>query len=222
MYSLCWSPKGGSGTTVVAAALAVLRSRHAPTVLLDLAGDAPTALGVAIGPGPGAIDWLSRSGAPPERLWQLATTCADSLDVVPTGADRAPDLTDLAVERLVAALDSGPAHVIVDAGTGAPPALLAQCAVASFMVLRPCFLALRRACGAEPATSVPVLVNEPGRALRRGDVERSLGRAVGAEVPWDPAVARAVDAGLLVARLPGTLSKALAPLVASLQAQAAA
>jgi hypothetical protein len=54
-----------------------------------------------------------------------------------------------------------------------------------------------------------VLVDEPGRALTSTDVERALGVGVVAEVRLDPAVARAVDAGLLIARLPRSLSLSL-------------
>jgi hypothetical protein len=54
-----------------------------------------------------------------------------------------------------------------------------------------------------------VLVTEPGRALDRGDVERVVGAPVRAEVAVDPAVARAVDAGLLVSRLPRGLERSL-------------
>src|SRR5260370_31120138 len=44
----CWSVKGGSGATVVAAALALLlaRSTRGGAALADLAGDAPAAFGV--------------------------------------------------------------------------------------------------------------------------------------------------------------------------------
>ena len=70
MFVICRSPKGGVGTSVVAAALA-LRHAHAghPTVLVDLAGDQPDLLGVA----------PSSSGRlPPQRL---------EVEVVP-GGDR--------------------------------------------------------------------------------------------------------------------------------------
>jgi hypothetical protein len=52
-------------------------------------------------------------------------------------------------------------------------------------------------------------VREPGRALGAADVEAVLGVDVTAEVPWDPAVARAMDAGLLATRLPTVLVRAL-------------
>jgi hypothetical protein len=52
-------------------------------------------------------------------------------------------------------------------------------------------------------------VREPGRALTRRDVEEVLGVPVRAEVDVDPAVARAVDAGLLASRLPRALERGL-------------
>jgi len=61
----CWSPKGGSGTTVVAAALGLLLARAAPpgALLADLAGDLPTALGLTVAPtGIGLADWLAAPG----------------------------------------------------------------------------------------------------------------------------------------------------------------
>ncbi|MFZ2440837.1 MAG: hypothetical protein WAW51_00670, partial [Ilumatobacteraceae bacterium] len=56
---LCWSAKGGSGTTVVSAALALVLSHRRPALLVDLAGDAPAALGIAEPAGPGVADWLA-------------------------------------------------------------------------------------------------------------------------------------------------------------------
>ena len=47
MLITCWSSKGGSGTTVVAAALAHLLAAEADGALLvDLGGDLPAALGL--------------------------------------------------------------------------------------------------------------------------------------------------------------------------------
>jgi hypothetical protein len=37
---------------------------------------------------------------------------------------------------------------------------------------------------------------------------------VAAEVPWDPAIARSVDAGLLVSRLPQSLARPLRQVLA--------
>ena len=54
-----------------------------------------------------------------------------------------------------------------------------------------------------------VVVTEAGRALDAGDVAEVLGVPVVAEVAVDPAVARVVDAGLLLARPPRPLQRGL-------------
>ena len=60
MLTCCWSVKGGSGTTVVAASLGLLAaSAPAGALLVDLAGDIPAALGLPQPAGPGVRDWLS-------------------------------------------------------------------------------------------------------------------------------------------------------------------
>jgi hypothetical protein len=65
------------------------------------------------------------------------------------------------------------------------------------LVVRPCYLALRRAAAQERKPDLVILVNEPGRALMKYDVERALGtRCI--SMPWDPAVARGVDAGVFI------------------------
>src|SRR3954447_24799627 len=79
MLVACWSVKGGSGTTVVSAALAlaVAATGH-DALLVDMGGDVPAALGVPEPAGPGLADWLGgarrgrwvggrggRGGAPP-------------------------------------------------------------------------------------------------------------------------------------------------------------
>ena len=58
-----------------------------------------------------------------------------------------------------------------------------------------------------------VLVTEAGRALQARDVAGVLGVPVVAEVAVEAAVARAVDAGLLAARLPRSLGRGVRPLV---------
>jgi hypothetical protein len=55
-----------------------------------------------------------------------------------------------------------------------------------------------------------VLVTEPGRVLGKADVESVVGAPVIAEISLDPAVARAVDAGLLAGRVPTLLAQQLA------------
>ena len=79
----------------------------------------------------------------------------------------------------------------------------------SLLVVRPCFLALRRAVRAPIRPTGVVLVAEEGRALTTSDVEDVLGAPVQAAVSVTAQVARAVDAGLLASRLPRTLEREL-------------
>ncbi len=83
----------------------------------------------------------------------------------------------------------------------------------SLLVLRPCYLALRRALALPMRPTGVVLIREPGRALVRRDIEDVLGVPVCAEVPYDPAIARSVDAGLITRRLPRQLERALGGVV---------
>ena len=66
--------------------------------------------------------------------------------------------------------------VVVDAGSSPAGAALQLVAAAgtSLLVLRPCYLALRRAVAAPVRPSGVVLVREAGRALGRNDVEEAL------------------------------------------------
>ena len=207
---LCWSAKGGSGTTVVSAALALVLSHRRPALLVDLAGDAPAALGIAEPAGPGVADWLASPTADAAALQRLAVPATDTLQLIPWGATSTrSSLADARWGQLAQALGTLGAAAVVDCGTGAPPAGLVAAAGHSLLVTRPCYLALRRAVATGVQPSGIVLVHEPGRALTARDVERSLGAPVVAELHYDPAVARAVDAGLLAARLPRSLAHSL-------------
>jgi hypothetical protein len=207
----CWSSKGGVGTTVVAASLAVLLARRSPAgaLLVDLGGDAPAALGLPDPTGPGVAGWLAAgTDVPPDALHRLEEPAADGLALLPRGSGRlAPDRGDV----LAALLGADDRAVVVDCGAGPRGSALAVAAGAtrSILVTRACFLALRRAVAAPLRPSEVVLLTEPGRSLSRADVEGCLGAPVVAEVAVDPAVARAVDAGLLAARLPRGLARDL-------------
>ena len=202
---LCWAAKGGSGTTVVACALALGSARGQPATLVDLSGDSATALGMAEPTGPGVVDWLASPTAGPTDLARLAMPIRDDVRLIPRGTADPPADQWL---RLAEALGGSPT-VIIDAGTGCPPQALHDAAEQSLLVTRPCYIALRRAQQLDIRPTGVVLVDEPGRALTSSDVEHALGVPVVAEVRLDPAVARAVDAGLLVARLPRSLITSL-------------
>lgn len=207
MITICWSPKGGSGTTVIAAAYALSLDR--PTVLIDLAGDLPAVLGLPEPERPGLGDWL-RSDVGVDRLDRLALPVDDTTSIVPLGAGRLTGAESAERWQLLARhLAADPHAVVVDAGTGSPPPALHAAAERQWIVTRACYLALRAAARQHASATGVVLVGEPGRSLRRSDVEIALGAPVVAEVLVDPAVARAVDAGLLAARLPGAFRRRL-------------
>lgn len=212
MLVTCWSVKGGSGTTVVATALAVLLSRRHPggALLVDAGGDVPTALGLPEPAGPGLFDWLTSPGVDSDALRRLEVAVSTELRVLPAGTPSplaSPEST-AGTERLFQALAGRVA--VIDAGP--PSALaheLASGSTVSLLVLRPCYLALRKAMAAPLRPSAVVLVEEEKRSLDALDVEDVLGVPVRAVVPWHPAIARSVDAGLLGSRLPGMLAGAL-------------
>ena len=213
MLIACWSAKGGSGTTVVAAGLAVVLGRTAPagSVLADLGGDAPSVLGVAEPEGPGLRDWLAAGdGVPPDALARLEHPVSETLRLLPAGGggDAVPPGRG---DVLAAVLAADPRPVVVDCGAGpAGPGLsVAAAASVSLLVLRPCYLALRRALAAPVRPSGFVLVEEPGRSLRADDVEAVLGVPRRAVVAVDARIARAVDAGLFLSRFPRRLERAL-------------
>ena len=202
--TVCWSAKGGSGTTVVAAALALGSSTD--SLLIDLDGELPAALGVPEPSGQGLSDWFA-SDAPERSILDLAGAVARTTSLVPRGpvaiprdSARWPALRNFLA---TASLD-----VIVDAGCGPPPPDLLAEQSRGLLVTRPCYLSLLRA-SRLPRPDGIVLVSEHGRSLTAADVAHSIGAPVVATVEIDPAIARAVDAGLLAARLPGSMLKSL-------------
>ncbi len=212
MFISCWSAKGGSGTTVVAATLALLLARsEGEALLVDLAGDAPAVLGLPEPAGPGVAEWLRAVDAPVGGLAGIEVAAGSGLALAPLGAG---SLRDVPVERavlLASLLSRDRRPVVVDCGSR-PSGVrgeLAGAATTSLLVIRPCYLALRRAVALALRPTAVVLVDEPGRSLGRSDVEAVLGVPVSAVVALDPAVARAVDAGLLASRVPRSLARAL-------------
>jgi MinD-like ATPase involved in chromosome partitioning or flagellar assembly len=225
MLIACWSPKGGSGTTVVSCGLALVLARsqaearsHTPGVLIaDLSGDVPAVLGLPTPATPGLVDWLAAGpDVPGAALARLEVDAGPGLRLLAWGGELSAAAATAAEgaergEELSEALAAGGRVVVADCGSAAGGAALAVAAAAdvSLLVLRPCYLALRRALAAPIRPSAVVLVDEPGRALTRRDIEDVLGVPVRAEVDFDPSIARAVDAGLLAGRVPRALERAL-------------
>lgn len=216
MLVVCWSVKGGVGTSVVSAGIAtMLARREGSATLFDLAGDLPSILGVPEPDGPGLCDWLHADDAVGiEAIGRLEREVGPELRFVHHGR-RVPGSTDRAA-LIASHLAAADGVNVIDAGRlgdgdseGVRRAIV-EGATTSLLVTRPCYLALRRALACPLRPDGIVLVAEPGRAIGRADVVDVLGRPVVAEIAVDPAIARAVDAGLLTSRLPADLARSLA------------
>jgi MinD-like ATPase involved in chromosome partitioning or flagellar assembly len=209
----CWSAKGGSGTTVVAVSIAARLARaHGTSLVVDLAGDVPAVVGMPEPSGPGVFDWLAAGDdVPADGLRRLELDGPAGVRVVPAGRAPLDAAGDGRGDVLAALLAADPRPVVVDCGSSPAGAQLAVAASAStsLLVLRPCFLSLRRAAAFPLRPSGVVLVLERGRKLTVSDVESVLGVPVRAVVDIDPAIASAVDAGCLAERLPRRLDRSL-------------
>ncbi|MGE5209681.1 MAG: hypothetical protein ACM3MM_00360 [Acidobacteriota bacterium] len=216
MVTLCWAAKGGSGTTVVATALALSSPR--PSLLVDLDGEIPAVLGLPEPDRPGVAEWLL-SDTSADHLAELLVDIAPRTWLLPWQS-----ATSDRLHHSVAHLDVRWAllgdwlhdwssqwgcDVTVDVGTRVPSEPLATRADRSLLVTRPCYLSLRRAVRSTVRPTGVILVDEPGRGLAQRDVEHALGVPIEAVVSLDPTVSRAVDAGLLASRLPRVMTRAL-------------
>lgn len=194
------SPKGGNGTTVTAAAHALLSAhRNVRTVLIDLCGDIPATLGMPEPTGSGVNDWLSESSAAgTSTLMSCGIEAEHNLLVLPRGRqfiDGEPRWAALAEF-----ITGSPHNIVVDAGVAALPSVLAGSGATVATVVRPCYLTLRRGVML-PRPVNAYIVNEDGRALTVNDVVQVLGAGHHTVVPHSSAIARAVDAGLLPSRV---------------------
>ena len=226
MLLALWSPKGGSGTSVVAAAMALVSAGRQETRLADFGGDQPAILGltpspsttVAAGSSEGLTGWLAAGpSTPTECLDEMSVPVVSGLALLPRGfdigADRLPEDAGAALSVAlrdcgIGILDAGPSRG-GDHGAGFAAIEVAD---AALMVIRPCYLALRRAV-ADPRlarSAGAILVEDPGRALDASDVAAVLGVPVVGRVPVRAEIARAVDAGVLRDRLPNPLATAAA------------
>ena len=216
MVTLCWAAKGGSGTTVVAASLALSSQR--PSLLVDLDGELPAVLGLPEPDRPGVADWLASDTSADHladllvdigpRVWLLPWRSAAPTDRRIHVDDRDARWATLG-DWLHDWSNQWGCDVTVDVGTRVPPEALATRADRSLLVTRPCYLSLRRAVRSGVRPTGVILVDEPGRSLGPRDIEHAIGVPIDAVVSVDPVVARAVDAGLLASRLPRVMTRAL-------------
>jgi len=194
----------------------------------DLAGDLPAVFGLGADPSVGVADWLDAGPeAPTDALDRLLTEVAPGVALLPRGSGPRVPTALPAPESgaaLAVALGQGPSPVLLDCGTARDPAARAvvEVADAAVVVLRGCYLALRRAVHAptlEHSAGV-VLLDEPGRSLGAHEIGEVLDLPVLARIPVKDAIARAVDAGVLSTRLPEPLARAGSDLVRRLGVRA--
>jgi hypothetical protein len=220
MLVSCWSAKGGSGATVVAAALATRFSQRCDegALLVDASGDQPLVLGLPEPDGPGLTEWLAAGvHVPADALPRLEVPVRPGLRLLPRGSRAFQD--PARVEVLAALLAGDPRDVVADVGLvtarpGDGPAaeaarVLAVSATQSLLVTRSCFVAVQRAVRLPFRPSGIVLLVEPGRAMDRREVEDRIGAPVVGEVAIENQVARAADSGALGRRVPRSLERAL-------------
>lgn len=207
-----WSVKGGVGCSVAAALVALGRTRAAgePVALVDVCGDLPLVLGGATPPEQGLVDWLTAGHrAPPDGLGRIVSDVGPGLGLVGCGSTGWSAEAVAQVPWAIVQLSALPGAVVIDAGSVLGGSCRAQAAGAfaahadrSLLVTRACYLALSRVRYAPVTPSGVILLRERDRCLGADDVAGAVGAPVVAEIEVDPAVARAVDAGLLAARPP--------------------
>jgi hypothetical protein len=201
--------KGGSGTSVVASLLSVACAALDTTILIDVDGDQPAIFGIEAA-STGVHDWWRAGDIGNEALMRLSLPVGGGLSLIPAGATHADHVAhsrphpNVEAARNVDIPDSG--MIVVDAGTIRHPGGVSTAFVASartsLLVLRPCYLAARRAAMSNARIDGLVLIDEPGRVLRGDDLSEVVGAPVVATLPWDPSIARVVDAGRLGRRVP--------------------
>jgi MinD superfamily P-loop ATPase len=221
MLCCLWSPKGGSGTSVFAAVVALVLARTRAARLADFTGDQPGVLGVAGVPEPGLGDWLRAGpGASAAALDRLAVDVAPGLSLLVPGRTPVSAASPEAGAALAVALRDDSRPTVADAGTLGAPALeaLSEVADASVLVTRGCYLALRRGVVLEATARAAgvVVVEEPGRSIGAREVGDVLGLRVLATIPVRQSIARAVDAGVLAARPPDAMERAAQQLLTRL------
>lgn len=213
LYPL-WTAKPGSGCSTTALALAArLAAKRATDVLVvDLDGDLTAAAG-ATPRHDGVTDWLAAGAVGPDALRRLEVVLRPRLTLLPRGSSH--EWPDDRADALLRCLHSDPRLVVIDVSTVTPYAASSMQRLRhrlaaedpSLLVMRPCYLAVRRAQALAIHPTGVVLVREGGRAIDRHLITRALGAPVIAQIDHDPAVARAVDDGRLVRRPPWSLSR---------------
>lgn len=142
----------------------------------------------------------------------LTAACpVDGVELVHLPADRIGSDTVQRTSELVA----DGATIIIDAGSD--PSVVRRFEDVRprpqrVLVVRPCYLAVRRAAAVPYTPDHVVLIRERLRALTAEDIERALALPV-TTIQHDPIIARAIDAGLLVTHAHRWLGRPLRQLI---------
>ena len=232
----CWSAKGGTGTSTMAAAFAVRAAAAlekagvdegaagGPVTLVDLRGDMNALLGMmsrGAGPVSGRDPWPAGAEAmdPAEvgrgviaAAGERVGKCMMLVDLHDPAAGSVCDPASEKFPILLRAVCEASSVVVVDAGTDeadrASSIAETMPNVRPVMVVRNCYLSIRKAeaRGASERSDV-VLVEETQRSLGRRDVAAALNARGLHRVVWDARVARSVDAGTMVSMLAPSLRR---------------
>lgn len=196
----CWTVKGGSGVSVVSALAARALAGNETSVLADIAGDQPVLWAMRERPTPGLKQWAEAAAhAPLDALAKLAVPADAGVALVGSGVVGSAEVDGPTAGVAAAKLAQSCAVDVVDAGCITPLSRLGAAVVSmateSWLVIRPCYLALARAVATPLVPTKVLVVDEPGRSLDHRDVAAVLGVEVAAVIKWDPALARAADSG---------------------------
>lgn len=211
--------KGGVGVSTVSALLAA--SLGVPdggsVLLVDLAGAQPSLCGVEQELTQGVTEWAhALPDVPDDAVHRLGWPVRRNLTLLCRGSAQP---SAAAADEVVARLHEWAGPVIIDGGllSGSPSpsvdqafrtAVVSACDV-RVLVTRACYLGLLAVASGRIEPTASVLLSEPGRALTTADVESVTGAPVSVEIAVDPSIARLVDSGLLVDRVPRRLERCL-------------
>lgn len=182
MLITCYSVKGGQGTSVTAAAIALGLSKSNVTNLYDMAGgDLAPILGI-----PNNAD---------------EPTVTPFLNLINNSHQ------DLTPGNIANGIINGSDVQVVDVGL-IPNYSTRRVLDESdhrLLVIRGCYLALRKAVACDIKPTGVILISEPQRSLGFRDIQDVLGVPVIGTIPFTPAISRTVDAGLLAIRMPPSM-----------------
>jgi hypothetical protein len=199
-----FSPKGGVGTSTIAALFARALSANGSTMLVDgCASD----LSVVIGQDEKAQfcfdEWVLSEEPSTATLERISVDIDRNLRFVEGGSSFAlPEETQWVIGQL-AAID----QVVIDLGTRDDQLTrdIRQASDISVVVLRACYLGLSRAMHKAHDSDVCVVVKEPGRTITSAQIAEALKVPAVIEIDARRDYAKAIDAGVLMYRTPAAM-----------------